>query len=606
MRILYDSLKREYKTPFGPIRANEACRINIKIPSDCPSENVYIVIEDEAVFFMRDRLLLQKEENGYKTYKADFSLYRCGLYFYYFVIENKAGSFSLYRYGMRDTNIEDGEKWQLTCYPESYSTPEDFHGKIMYQIFPDRFYKVGEPDLSKKLTPYRIHKSTDELPFFMPDENGIVQNNDFFGGNLRGIASKLPYLASLGVGIIYLNPVCMAYSNHRYDTADYKKVDPMLGTDDDFRFLAEECHKLGIKLIIDGVFSHTGSDSVYFDACRRFGNGAVSAPETSPFREWYSFKSFPDEYDAWWGIKTLPCVNELNDSFIEYIISGDDSVVSHWLNLGADGFRLDVVDEIPDKFLAKLRRKVKEIKPDSVIIGEVWEDASNKISYGKRRRYFSGGELDSTMNYPFRTAIIDYTLGKISAADFEAEVMTILDHYPADALACLMNSLSTHDTPRILTLLSEITYRTKDERAHAVLPESDKARAVSLEKQAAVLQYMLPGNPCIYYGDEIGMEGYEDPLNRCFFKWDKADGEILGFYRRLGELRRHSALASTETEFTECGKLLKFTRISESGSVTVIANNQSTPVFAETNGNILISEGLNGNSLAPHGFAVFE
>ena len=606
MRILFDSLSEEYKTPFGPVREDEKCRITVKIPSDCPSEKVNIIIEDEAGFSMRDRLVFVSEKDSYKTYKAEFSLYRVGLYFYYFEIENGGSSFALYRYSLRDTNMEDGDKWQLTCYPKDYDTPSDCKGRIMYQIFPDRFFKVGEPDLSEKLTPYRVHESTDEIPYFMPDENGIVQNNDFFGGNLRGIASKLDYLASLGVGIVYLNPVCMAYSNHRYDTADYKKVDPMLGTDEDFRFLADECHKRHIKLIIDGVFSHTGSDSIYFDKNHRFGGGAVSDPESSPYYSWFNFRKFPTEYDAWWGVDTLPCVDELNESYLDYVARSDDSVAAHWLSLGADGFRLDVVDEIPDEFLAVFRKCVKEIKSDAMIIGEVWEDASNKISYGKRRRYFADGELDATMNYPFRTALIDFVLGHITPSDFEAAVMTILDHYPKEAVACLMNSLSTHDTMRIITLLSEKSYETKDERAHAVLPSEDRNRAAILEKQAAALQFMLPGNPCIYYGDEIGMEGYEDPLNRGFFRWDKQDADMLGFYRTLAEIRKHKAFSSTVTEFAPGGSVLSFTRISGESRLTIAANNTPYPVKMPVAGNVLLSCGYDGDTLSPHGFAIYE
>ncbi len=398
----------------------------------------------------------------------------------------------------------------------------------------------------------------------------------------------------------------MAYSNHRYDTADYKRVDPMLGTDDDFRCLCEECHKHGMKLIIDGVFSHTGSDSVYFDAKHRFGGGAISDPDGSRYKSWFNFKHYPDEYESWWGIATLPCVNELNEDYLDYIIRDEDSVVAHWMNLGADGFRLDVVDEIPDEFLALLRHRVKELNPDSIIIGEVWEDASNKISYGKRRTYFTAAELDSTMNYPFRTAIIDYATGAANAEAFENSVMNILENYPPEVIGCLMNSLSTHDTPRILTLLSGVTYTTRDERASAVLSGADRENAMARTKLAVALQFTLPGNPAIYYGDEIGMEGYEDPFNRRYFRWDNVDHELASFYRKAAKLKEHPAVKAVRTDFICYGGLLHMRRYSDDTCIHVVANNTQCSVPVPKKANVLMSARYDGIALAPCGWYIYE
>ena len=539
MRILYNSRNEEYKKPFGCIRSEEKCTLRIDIPSDCKTISVRLCIFDEHGFEMLVPFEKKAEADGYERYETEFLLFREGLYFYYFRVETEESNFSLYRQG-NGTNIEDGDLWQLTCYDKNYVCKEEFAGKVMYQIFPDRFASFGTCNLEGKLEPFVMHESKEETPVFLPSENGEILNNDFFGGNLNGIKEKLPYIRSLGVGVIYLNPIFMAYSNHRYDTADYKKIDPMLGTEDDFKSLCDEAHKIGIKIVLDGVFSHTGSNSKYFDKNGVFGGGAVS-DENSPYREWYSFDSYPDKYTSWWGIDTLPCVNELCPSYMDYIIKDEDSVVAHWLKMGADGFRLDVVDEIPDEFLFEFKRRLGEIKPDAILIGEVWEDASNKISYGKRRKYLLGDELDSVMNYPFRNAIIGFVLGNVSGEEFAEQIMTIAENYPAPMLNCVMNMLSTHDTARILSLLGDDgTLLTKEEKAKFKLDGERLNRAVGLEKLSAVMQFTLPGMPCIYYGDEIGMEGYEDPLNRGFFDWNKEDNNLKNFYTELARVKNEN------------------------------------------------------------------
>lgn len=338
----------------------------------------------------------------------------------------------------------------------------------------------------------------------------------------------------------------MAFSNHRYDTADYRRVDPMLGTEEDFKELCAQAHKKGIRVILDGVFSHTGDNSVYFDQYHHFGNGAVSNPN-SPYRSWYRFSHYPTEYESWWGIRTLPCVEEMNPSFLEYIVTGRDSVIRHWLRLGADGYRLDVADELPDSFLQAVYRTVKEEKPDAVVIGEVWEDASNKISYGVRRRYFCGGELDGVMNYVYRSAIIDFVLGVISAESFMEQVLSIAENYPQRVLDCTLNLLSSHDTGRIFTLLAgeDGNRMSRDARATAQLSEEEYRRGLPILAAAVFLLFTLPGSPCIYYGDENGMQGYEDPFNRRFFDWEREDKIISGYYRAMAAARKKSEALRT-------------------------------------------------------------
>ncbi len=539
MRILYDSKNSYYKSPFGCLREDEKCTLRIDIPTSCNTTLVRLIIKDEERFEMVVPFVKEKSQNNYDTFKTEFSLFRKNLYFYYFNIRTQDGEFDLYKQGS-DTNIGQGSMWQLTCFDKNYDTPQKFKGQVMYQIFPDRFYRSGAVDASGKLEPYYIHQDTNDIPVFTPNEYGEILNNDFYGGNLKGISEKLNYLKELGVGIIYLNPIFFAFSNHRYDTADYKRIDPLLGSEADFVDLCKKAHKLGIKIILDGVFSHTGSNSVYFDEKHIFGNGACSNVD-SPYKDWFMFESYPDRYTSWWGIRTLPCVDEMNPSYMDYIIYSKDSVIEHWLSLGADGFRLDVADELPDEFIKALKVRLKEIKPDALLIGEVWEDASNKISYGRRRKYFSQNELDSVMNYPFRDAILNFVKGYIDGGKFADDVMTIAENYPKPVLDCIMNLLSTHDTPRVLTEFSgRKEGMSKADKASFKLQGDELLNALSLSKAAAILQFTLPGNPCIYYGDEIGMQGFEDPLNRAFFVWSDEGCDLHKFYKEMTFLKNNN------------------------------------------------------------------
>lgn len=539
MRILYNSKDEYFKSPFGCLRQNEVCRLRIKIPVNCETLRVYLCVKNEDGFEMTLPFKLECKDAEYEIYTTEFSLLLKSIYFYYFKVVTKNSEFELFKQG-NDTNIAVGDLWQLSCFDKDYDIPDEFKGKVMYQIFPDRFAKSGEFDLVEKLKPYKLHQDMSDIPDYLPDSDGQISNSDFFGGNLKGIIEKLTYLKDLGVGIIYLNPIFMAYSNHRYDTADYKKIDPMLGTEEDFKLLCTKAHQLDIKIILDGVFSHTGSNSIYFDKEGIFGNGAVSN-ENSPYKEWYQFEEYPHKYISWWGIDTLPCVNELSESYMDYIIYSDDSVLAHWLKLGADGFRLDVADELPDEFILAFQKRLKEIKPSALLLGEVWEDASNKISYGKRRKYFSQSELDSVMNYPFKEAILDFVSGNIKGYDFQDKVMTILENYPYPVISCLMNMLSTHDTLRVITRLSgKGGEMSKSDKANFRLTGEELERAVALTKASAILQFTLPGNPCIYYGDEIGMQGFEDPFNRAFYQWENPDSELRDFYKKLAYLKNHN------------------------------------------------------------------
>ena len=610
MRILFNSKLERFKVPFGTLTPAQTCTLHLHIPVSVETTQVTLVlIEEDGTTYLRAPMQLERTEGHYEIYAGSFELTECGLYFYYFDIVTKTTAFPLYKQG-DDTNMCDGDLWQVSCVPADYHVPESAKGAVMYQVFPDRYHKSGSCDLSGKLEPYWVHSDWYEQPEYLPDRTGEILNNDFFGGNLRGIIEKLPAIRDLGAEYLYLNPIFMAYSNHRYDTCDYKRVDPMLGTEEDFRALCSRAHELGMRVILDGVFSHTGSDSIYFDANGRFGGGAVTG-ESSPYYRWYDFYHFPDRYNCWWGIRTLPCVNKLDPGYMDYIIRDEDSAISHWLRLGADGFRLDVVDELPEPFLRALRKRLRELNPDALLIGEVWEDASNKISYDVRRTYFTGAELDSVMNYPWRTAILRYCIGSDDGRGLRNDIETITENYPPQVLACVMNSLSTHDTARALTALVDPFHGTREEKAERSLNSEDRRLGLQRLRMAMALQFVLPGMPCIYYGDEAGMEGYEDPFNRRCYPWGKEDTALYQFVRELGQLRRGSEilrLGSVSVPLWGAGRI-KIVREWQGKSICLCCNNASRTWHINC-GKLLLGgliESFSGNSfvLSPGGFAIW-
>ena len=473
-------------------------------------------------------------------------------------------------------------RWQLTVY-EDTPTPAWFGEGVTYQIFPDRFRRTSVPDVAGMVGRRWVHDDWDDQPVFLPDENGQITNRDFFGGSLAGITEKLDYLRGLGVTTLYLNPIFEAASNHRYDTADYRAIDPLLGSKEDFRALCDGAHERGMRVILDGVFNHTGSNSRYFNAEGYYPSLGAAQSQSSPYYRWYSFHPWPSEYDAWWGVRTLPAVNEEQPDYRDFIFGGEDSVVRHWLRCGADGWRLDVADELPGDFIAGIRRAIEAEKPDGYLLGEVWEDGSNKIAYSQRRRYLLGRETHGLMNYPFRTALLRW-LGGGDAAEFRESMETLQANYPPAAFYGAMNFLGTHDTPRILTLLgADHVPAAKEERAAYALSPAQLARGRAKLRLAGMLLYAFPGSPTLFYGDEAGMQGFEDPLNRGTYPWGREDTGLLDFFRALGRLRRErqSLQTGTLTYVYAQGGGLVIAREHE-GETTMVALNAGDEVLTLT------------------------
>ena len=466
--------------------------------------------------------------------------------------------------------------FQLTVYDAAAPTPDWFGRGVTYQIFPDRFCRLEPPEPKGMIGNRWVHENWNEPMAYQP-EDGVITNRDFFGGSLKGILSRLDYLESLSVSTVYLNPIFEAASNHRYDTCDYCKIDPMLGTEQDFRLLCSEAAKRGIRVILDGVFNHTGNGSRYFNACGWYDSLGAAQSKDSPWYEWYDFTHWPDQYSSWWGIDTLPQVRESVPSYMDFIIQSADSVVRRWLRAGASGWRLDVADELPDTFIEALRNAAVEEKSDAIVIGEVWEDGSNKIAYGQRRRYLLGHETHGLMNYPFRVSAIAWLQGGDAAAFMET-METIREHYPPAAFYSSLNSLGTHDNPRILTLLGQsedLSRHDRDWRAHYRLSHAERQRAVRRLKLASTLLYAFPGSPTVFYGDEAGLEGCEDPFNRGTFPWGHEDAVLLHHYRTLGRLRStRLSLQKGAIEYLRAeGGLLVFLRRWENEVTLAALNN---------------------------------
>ncbi|MBR2384282.1 MAG: glycoside hydrolase family 13 protein [Clostridia bacterium] len=559
MNVYYDPLDIACKSITGAISDENQIKFKIKL-SD--AKTCHLILRcDEG------------EETSYRMRKCSegFSLVlnslKKGLYWYSFLADGvKIGKNWL---GFAEIG-EHTDNFELLVYSHLQTYPKSFCGGVMYQIMPDRFAKAnGYGDAKGK----RMRSDWGGTPEYKPVD-GKIRNNDFFGGNFEGIRQNLDYLKELGVTRVYLNPIFEANSNHRYDTGDYMKFDSLLGTDEDFINLINTGKEKNIGFIIDGVFNHTGDDSLYFN---KYGNynsvGAYNSKE-SPYYSWFTFQEYPDEYTSWWGIDILPTINKNSKEYEEFI-TGENGVLDRCLKMGVNGVRLDVVDEIPDSFVTKIATRVKAYGEDKVVIGEVWEDATNKIAYGVRRKYFQGGELDSVMNYPLKNSIIEYVItGK--AHCLYKTIREQIDNYPAHSLNCMMNILGTHDTPRIITVLGK-RGKLKKERVDMefeTLSKSEYQLGKMGLKCASLLQYTLYGVPCIYYGDEIGMEGNKDPFNRRCFNWNGGDEELVSWYKFLGELREKiPALKEGKViNLTAYDGVIAFTRESENSSLTVAIN----------------------------------
>ena len=579
MNWYYHSRDPRYKTPFGAVKCGETVRIRLDgEPGQAP----------ELLLFTPDgerRIPMGWDGACYNTsFVAPDAPCRMG---YCFLIDGRYFGADSGEARFSDTPVTFG----LTVYDGAFSTPEWFRHGVCYQIFPDRFFCSDRERFLRAADAYRatgrpitVHENWDEEPLYLPHGGAkVYAPDDYFGGDLNGIREKLPYLASLGITCLYLNPIFAAHSNHRYNTADYLSIDPLLGTNADFEALCKDAKAHGIRIILDGVFSHTGDDSIYFDRFGRYGNGACQSKE-SPYYPWYRFFDHPVRYECWWNFETLPNVEETEPSYTAFI-QGEGGVLQSWLAAGASGWRLDVADELPDSFIRGVRKSIKKTDPDALLLGEVWDDCATKFGPEGRRGYVNGDELDGAMNYPLREAVIDFLNGRKDAFACAEAINRLLENYPKPFYEACLNLLGSHDTERIRTALTGIpdarTLTREQQLSHhpdAATLERAKRRVVC----GTALLIALPGVPCIYYGDEIGMTGMCDPLDRGTYPWGNGDAELFEQFRTLTAIRKESdAIQRGGVRVAAVGKrTLAVVRDSETETLILLVNADDKPTRA--------------------------
>ena len=521
--MLHDSSLYVFRDPVGAVATGT--QVTLRFRTRLLVDSVYLCMYGEH--FHEDFPMSMSD--GYwqtiitvpaepDTYWYHFTVVIDGKHIYY-------GADGKRTVGIGCAYTEPPPAFQLTVYDAQFSPADWLFGAVMYQIFPDRFSRSSDDTAQKGMAYHRSkgrsvyeHKNWDEKPLYKPLAGESVYNPcDYFGGTLKGIEDSLDYIDSLGVNVIYLNPVFEAASNHRYNTADYLRVDPELGSEDDLKSLCEKASARGIRIMLDGVFSHTGSDSIYFNREGAYDAPGAANSKDSPYYPWYSFENYPDKYKCWWGFESLPEVNEHDPDWQRFVITGENSVIRHWLKAGVKGYRLDVADELPDDVLELMYATARQTEPDAVMLGEVWEDATTKYSYGARRRYALGGRLDSVTNYPFRNAVISFLTGKTDADDLRDFLVDQAANYPKPMYFALANLLSSHDVTRVRTALStpiDPHGLSREQQATFMISDSQNRKGAFRQRLAAALQFSIPGMPCLYYGDEKGMNGFLDPFNR--------------------------------------------------------------------------------------------
>lgn len=541
MKLYHDSRNPEYRLPLGARKAGETVTLRLRVQDSTPDRVILRLWWANAE--KRYEMTASSHGDGFFEYALTLPE-EAGLLWYFFIVETNGCAFyygNAYDQlgGVGAMYATQPPSYQLTVYAPDYKTPEWMRDGIMYQIMCDRFYGVNVKQPPQGWLHEDWHEPPSNRVLVATGDNTA---DDFFGGNLEGVEEKLPYLKELGVTVIYFNPIFRSPSNHKYNTGDYNQIDPSFGTDKDFVRLCRKAEKMGIRVILDGVFSHTGSDSKYFNKNGNYGNGGAYRSKRSPYFKWFSFEDWPIKYDSWWGFKTLPNVNEMEPSYIDYILTGDKAIVPKWLNKGASGWRLDVADELPMEFLRILRKSAKAEKEDSCVLGEVWEDASHKEAYGEVRSYCLGDTLDSVMNYPLREGVIEFLLGRISAPQLKRRLDSLFENYPEPFYLSLMNLLGSHDKARVINRLSGATPEERSREARVHTPLTPAQYALGRLRYIKAWQFVcsLPGMPCIYYGDEAGQQGEDDPFCRATYPWGREDTELVETIRHINHERLNS------------------------------------------------------------------
>lgn len=570
LSLRHDSRQIDDKAPFGAVAAGSQVQFGVHaLPGVA---RLTLVLEkrrlegDQEVLEYSEiaRLPMQAgkvDQNGQLRWSASYQFKDVSVYGYYFEAEihgkryvyqnnrdaiywtREKGSNGLGMVADKPASGKRIRRFRHTVYSADFVVPHWAKDVVYYYIFPDRF-RNGDPGNDPKPGvntyqdhPIEFHKNWLDKPYLNGTGDGSddVYSNDFFGGDIAGIIEKLDYIADLGANALYITPMFTASSNHKYDTADYKNIDPAFGSNADFTRLTVEAAKRGIRVIPDTSLNHTGSDSLYFDRFAKYQSkgafrGAQVQPD-SPYASWYSFdstQSEPDQqYKGWAGTKNLPELNKASPAYRRFAYADKDSVTRLWLERGASGWRMDVAPWVPDDFWREWRKVVKQQKPDAMTIAETWFDAS---------KYLLGDTFDSVMNYIFRNTVLDYAAGGKADALYQ-NIELMREAYPPQAFYAMMNLLSSHDQPRALHYFGYV-----DENTDAAVIAQAKQR----QRLAMFFQMMFPGSPTIYYGDEVGLTGGEDPFNRAAYPWfdkgGKPDLHMLDDVKAMLKVRKEHAV----------------------------------------------------------------
>ena len=656
--VKYDSKDIEFKVPFGAVATGEDVTFKIQTGEDITS--VKLVIKGME----KNNLEMEKDGeavDGIQKWTVTTKFSQIGANTYYFAISN---GFSVSIYADDDGNYGTGtvtdltniKPYDLIVYKDGYETPDWMKNAVIYQIFPERFYDADESNDKAQISArgtenYEYVNDWYTLPENPEQEERLTKeeyeaagafygdgnwSNEIYGGDLKGITERIDYLKALGVNVIYLNPVFSSISSHRYDTSDYTKIDPILGTLGDFEELVNIAKENNMHVVLDGVFNHVSDDSIYFDRYYKYLEAGTDKVGAYPYwayvydtmsekdvsideAQTIAKKYFEDEYgitdfsytewfnvtqdtlkdddgndvkdsigqragkavygyEGWWGYDSMPVIKSTNGSeyqtgnWGEEIIGNDDStsVTQYWLEKGSNGWRLDVANEVSDETWQNFRESVKALDDDNVIIGEIWTDAS---------KYLLGDMYDSVMNYVFRDAVIGFAKGG-NAQDAMNTLERIRERYPKEAFYAMMNLVSSHDTSRVLSFLDGIGDDREDKTINGAFPRYETTSELAKQRQylVAFMQFTYAGAPTIYYGDEIGMVGADDPDDRRAFEWGKGNKELVTWYATLAQIRNSYAALRTGTVEpfeTGCDNIMSYVRGDDTDRMIVLSNNSS-------------------------------
>lgn len=660
--IKYDSKDTAYKSVFGAVATGEEVTYSIDTGEDVTG--VSLVVKGNA----KKNCTMKKVDgapDGQQRWAVTTSFDKLGEYHYFFAVYSGAAAIM---YGDDDGNYGTGTTSDLVSmlpydqivYQSGYKTPDWMKNAVIYQIFPDRFYN-GDTSNDEANTsargPVNYEKMND---WYILPENPEQEttnpgsypsnaykgdgnwSNEIYGGDLKGITKRIDYLKALGVSVIYLNPVFESISSHRYDTSDYKNIDPILGTLGDFEELVNVAEKNGMHIVLDGVFNHVSDDSVYFDRYYEYlekgtdtigaypywayvydtmSEKNVSKEEAEKqakeyftknygitnydYTQWFDIfdTTLKDDnqkevcdtvglragkpvygYDGWWGYDSMPIIKATNGSeyqtgtWAQEVIGknetstkADDSVAQYWLSKGMDGWRLDVANEVSDETWQHFRKSVKALDSDNVIIGEIWTDAV---------KYLMGDMYDSVMNYMFRGAAIAYAKGGTSE-DAMNTLERLRERYPKEAFYAMMNLVDSHDTTRLLSYLDGIDDDRNQKEVDKAFPSYEITSDEAKQKQylVALMQFTYAGAPTIYYGDELGMVGADDPDDRRAMIWGEGNESLVKWYAKLAAIRNnYTALrtGSVEPVNGTSAEVLSYVRRDDSDTMLVAMNNSAT------------------------------